>query len=121
MGVRAEVIVESRFGVFAADLPDRLVRGENVAAEALLGFSLEEVPFDIGTLAGSGAVEPATDPDEGAAVSYDTPYAARLHEHPEFNFSKDSNPGAKGKYLEDPALERKAELGAIMVAEVLRG
>ncbi len=31
-------------------------------------------------------------------VSYNTPYARRLHEHPEYRF----NEGRKGKYLEDP-------------------
>jgi len=39
-------------------------------------------------------------------VSYDTPYAARLHEHPEYNFQN----GRQGKYLEEPAMQNRAEL-----------
>lgn len=30
-----------------------------------------------------------------------TPYARRLYYHPEFNFSKDENPNAKGEWYED--------------------
>lgn len=70
------------------------------AAGNLFAESEKEVPHDIGTLQGSGNVSPAEiKGDEiSAEVGYDTPYAARLHEHPEFNFQK----GRKGKYLEDP-------------------
>lgn len=30
-----------------------------------------------------------------------TPYARRLYYHPEFNFQKDENPNAKGRWFED--------------------
>jgi hypothetical protein len=33
-------------------------------------------------------------------VGYHTPYAARLHEHPEYKFQK----GRKAKYLQDPLM-----------------
>ena len=63
------------------------------AAEELLRESNKMVPHDEGTLMRSGEV----DVKEGeATVSYDTPYAVRLHEHPEYNFQK----GRQGKYLE---------------------
>lgn len=62
----------------------------------ILRLSQSEVPHDVGTLQNSGHVEPH--PKSHALVGYNTPYAARLHEHPEYNFQK----GRKGKYLEDP-------------------
>lgn len=48
---------------------------------------------------------------------FDRPQAARLHEHPEYNFSKDSNPNAQGKYLEGAAIDNKTELGDIVRKE----
>lgn len=122
MGVRATVTM-SGLGFAAAgdDALVRLARGETLAAERLGVLALDRVPFDQGTLAGSQAVIPATDPTEGAAVTFDTPYAARLHEHPEYNFSTDSNPNAQGKYLEGAALDNRRELGEIIRQEVRRG
>jgi hypothetical protein len=117
VGVQANVTVQSNIRAVLGDAEDRLMRGENLAAERLLTLSSAEVPFEIGTLSGSGAVLNAPDAETGAAVTYDTPYAARLHEHPEYNFQG----GRKGKYLEDPALANKDELGAIISAEVRRG
>ena len=116
MSVRVEVEVNSRFKDIAAQVGADLTKGVNLAAERLLALSSEVVPFDIGTLSASGQVEAAQTPDEGSAVTYDTPYAARLHEHPEYNFQG----GRQGKYVEDPALQHKAELGAIIAAEVRR-
>lgn len=117
MGVQANVTVTSNFREVLADADERLMRGETMAAHRLLALSSIEVPFEVGTLDASGQVLPAEDAEQGAAVTYDTPYAARLHEHPEYNFQG----GRKGKYLEDPALHNKRELGDIIAAEVRRG
>lgn len=55
-----------------------------------------EVPHDKGSLQSSSQVE---DVDETESiVGFNTTYAARLHEHPEYQFQK----GRKGKFLEDP-------------------
>lgn len=51
------------------------------------------VPLELGRLRDSGRVEVA---DGEAVVSYDTDYAAILHEHPEFNFQN----GRQGKWLQ---------------------
>lgn len=85
------------------------------------------VPLDEGTLRGSGSVfvegvntytsqeyaeggtpDPATmhGKEHGqdmieCVVGFNTPYAAHLHEHPEYNFQEES---AGGKYLETPWL-----------------
>ena len=61
----------------------------------ILRLSQREVPHDEGTLQNSGTVEEV---NGDVIVGYHTPYAARLHEHPEYHFQK----GRKGKYLEDP-------------------
>ena len=101
-----------------AEISGALVDGLNLAAEFLLGESKKQVPFDVGSLSDTGQVLEAETPEEGSAVLYDTPYAARLHEHPEYNFDTSSNPGAKGKYLEDPALEHRDTLRAIIAQKV---
>lgn len=75
------------------------------AAEEVLRLSQLEVPHDEGTLQNSGAVEELTNGD--IVVGYHTQYAARLHEHPEYNFQK----GRKGKYLEDPIMNNADVLG----------
>jgi len=61
----------------------------------IIRLSTFEVPFDIGTLEGTGHIEPDGD---GYLVGYNTIYAAYLHEHPEFDFQD----GRAAKYLEDP-------------------
>lgn len=121
MGVRVEVTVTNNLDRHVADILAGLVRGETLAAERLTTLAVDRSPWDLGTLAESAAAVPATDPEEGAAVTFDTPYAVRLHEHPEYNFSTDSNPNAQGKYLENAAVENRKELGDIIRKEVRGG
>ncbi|WP_100811785.1 hypothetical protein [Microbacterium sp. BR1] len=120
MGVRAVVTMTNNLTRAGDEITADLVQGVNLALERLLTLAVDKSPWDQGTLAGTGAVEPATDPDEGGAVTFDTPYAARLHEHPEYNFSTDSNPNAQGKYLENAAVENKKELGDIIRKQAQR-
>lgn len=77
----------------------------------LLRLSQEQVPHDKGTLQDSGNVEEVLG---DVLVGYHTPYAARLHEHPEYNFQK----GRKGKYLTDP-LEKNEEVFKTRISEDL--
>jgi hypothetical protein len=72
-----------------------------MAGDELLRLSTSEVPHDTGYLQASGKVSKKS---LEAAVSYNTPYAVRVHEHPEFRFQG----GRKGKYLEDP-MKRNVE------------
>jgi hypothetical protein len=81
---------------------------EEMAANEVLRLSQMEVPHDEGTLQNSGTVEKV---DGDWTVGYHAPYAARLHEHPEYHFQK----GRKGKYLEDPILKNAAALGLAIV------
>ncbi|QPZ39701.1 hypothetical protein [Paramicrobacterium chengjingii] len=115
MGFRAEVTFTNNIGKIADDIDGRLRNGLAAAGERLLALSAQQVPFDIGTLSGSGSVStPLNAADPTVEVIYDTPYAARLHEHPEYNFQG----GRKGKYVEDPALAHKDELGDIIRKEI---
>lgn len=77
-----------------ADIGDEIIR--------LASF---EVPLDEGTLQNSGAVDQI---GKHHAAGYHTPYAARLHEHPEYHFQR----GRKGKYLTDPISRNQRALGA---------
>lgn len=95
-----------------ANLPNldkALKRGVN---KGLLDAGLEglrltqfEVPHDEGTLQNSGTVDVM--PNGDVVMGYHTPYAARLHEHPEYRFQK----GRKGKYISDPLERNQGPLG----------
>jgi len=97
---------------------DGIKRAVNEAAGDILNESGKQVPHDIGTLAGTGNVTPAKIDDKGnfieAEVGYNTPYALRLHEHPEYKFKK----GRKGKYLEDPVKARERLYKGDIEAEI---
>lgn len=88
------------------DIPKATKDGGRDVALEILRLSQFEVPHDEGTLQNSGAVEQV---DDGWIVGYHTPYAARLHEHPEYRFQA----GRKGKYLEDPVKNNAHALGVV--------
>lgn len=121
MGVRIQVTMSNRLAALADDIEARLIRGENLAAERGMALAVERSPWDEGNLAGAHSVVPATNSEEGAAVVVDAPQAARLHENPQYNFSKDANPNAQGKWVEEAMLENRKELGDIIRKEVLGG
>ena len=64
-------------------------------ANEVLRLSSLEVPLDTGNLMNSGHTEKSGDE---YLVGYNTVYAARLHENPQYSFKN----GRKGKYLESP-------------------
>lgn len=121
MAVRGNVSMTNNFGAITEQILDRLIVGENKAAERGVALSRELSPMQLGDLRGAHQVEPATDPVEGAQVVVDAPQARRLHEHPEYDFSTDANPNAQGKWVETAMLENKGELGAIIAKEVRGG
>ncbi|WP_347242883.1 hypothetical protein [Thermogutta sp.] len=65
------------------------------ASEHILEEANRTVPLDTGALMRSGRthVDPAS---LTAYISYNTPYAVRVHEHPEWHFQG----GRRGKWLE---------------------
>lgn len=77
------------------------------AAEFILQESNKIAPLDEGTLIRSGNVDSGEKNGKPAAsVYYDTPYAVRLHEHPEYNFQN----GREGKYLEKTLTRNRAKV-----------
>jgi len=65
-------------------------------------ISKNVIPFDTGTLQNeSTAIETRISRKGKVSVSSDTPYARRLYFHPEYNFRKDNNPDAKGRWFDD--------------------
>ncbi|MFD7508122.1 hypothetical protein ACFV5N_02060 [Streptomyces sp. NPDC059853] len=90
-------------------------RGLLVGAEHVLAESRRRVPIDEGTLERSGAASV----DEGtltAAVSYDTPYATRVHE----DLTARHAPGRQAKYLESVLPQASGTVRALIAAEVRR-
>jgi len=84
------------------------------AGDELLRLSALEVPHDTGHLQGTGKVSKKK---LEAAISYNTPYAVRLHEHPEFKFQK----GRKAKYLESPLKNNVGVFKSIISERIKQG
>lgn len=84
-----------------------LERGVKDALEVILQEANEKVPLDQSTLLRSGNTDyERTNEEVKGSVYYDTPYAVRLHEHPEYNFQR----GRQGKWLEDTVNQRGADI-----------
>ena len=75
---------------------EQAVKALDDVAEFVLEEANKTAPIDEGTLRRS-AVPSVDDENLVAAVSYDTPYATRLHEDPGISFS---DPSARHKWLE---------------------
>lgn len=60
------------------------------------------VPFATGNLQNESTFVDYSDSSKGkVSIVSSTPYARRLYFHPEYHFSKDENPNAKGKWYTD--------------------
>lgn len=90
-------------------------RGLLLAAEHVLTESQAVVPLDEGYLqsTGTASVDEST---LTAAVSYDGPYAARQHEELDWRHA----PGRQAKYLEGPLNAARAEVAALIAAQIRR-
>ncbi len=122
--------------------PAAIKRGMGKAGLVLMNDCLRQVPTvpkDEGTLRGSGSVfvdnkliktsadmgnggTPATAMSDAvkqgvsvATVGFNTPYAARLHEHPEFEFKE---PSAGGKFEEEPMNRNRMKYMQIVATEL---
>lgn len=90
-------------------------RGVALAAEHILGVSNDQVPIEEDTLMRSGTV--STDPGTfSAAVSYDTPYAARQHE----DMTLRHDAGRNAKYLEN-AMNSEVKVAAEIIRKTIAG
>lgn len=60
------------------------------------------MPRDTGNLQNESTFVDYSESASGkVTIVSNTPYARRLYFHPEYHFSKDENPNAKGKWYED--------------------
>lgn len=90
-------------------------RGVALAAEHILGESNKTAPIEESTLIRSGTV--STDPGKfTAAVSYDTPYAARQHE----DMTLRHDQGRSAKYLEN-AMNAEVTTAAEIIRKTIAG
>jgi hypothetical protein len=81
-----------------ARLSKQLVFSQAALDEQVLKDSNYFCPLQEGTLQASGVL--STKLGSGIVI-WDTPYAHRLYWHPEYNFSLDRNPNARGKWFEE--------------------
>jgi hypothetical protein len=90
------------------------LRAVRVGAEVLLWKSKNHVPHRKGMLENSGSVDSDnSNPNNPVASTfYDTPYAVKLHEHPEYKFKGKG----RGKWLQDA----KNEAGSVILAEMAK-
>lgn len=87
--------------------------GDEILRISINGFpGNPQVPHDQGILQSSATREPAG--EEAVYIGFNTEYAARLHEHPEYKFQKNR----KGKYLEDPIKDNINYLGRFFADKV---
>lgn len=96
MNPQAEIIeIEWAADQVIATTGDAAVAGLTTSIESLLTIANRTAPLDEGPLTESGTV--AIDPYTlEAAMGWDTPYAVRLHENPQYQFQG----GRRGKWAE---------------------
>lgn len=86
---------------------NRLIEAHSKALEMTTEAVLSDiktsavVPKETGDLEGKNSFVDLSEINNLIArVVFDTPYARRLYWHPEYNFRKDKNPNAQGKWME---------------------
>lgn len=85
-------------------LSQAAVKALELTAEALHTevVQAQVMPFETGNLQNESTFVDYSDSGRGkVTLVSSTPYARRLYFHPEYNFQKDENPNAKGKWFED--------------------
>ena len=91
-------------------------KGIHDALEHVLDESNAITPHDEGILEGTGTI--TLDPNKlKGVISYNTPYAIRLHEHPEYSFQR----GRKGKWLEITVKQEKKKVQAYLHNKIKQG
>ena len=85
---------------------NRLIEAHKKALEITTEVVLSDiktsavVPKDTGELERSSFIDLSEVNNMITRIVFDTPYARRLYWHPEYNFRKDKNPNAQGKWME---------------------
>ncbi len=97
------------------DVKEAAARGLAIAADHVYRVAANLAPIEEGTLARSGG--PSVDQGKlTAAISFDTPYAARQHE--ELHWRHDS--GKQAKFLES-AMNSEKDAVTQIIADTIRG
>lgn len=94
------------------DLGQAKINAVRASAHYLRGESIERTPLETGTLRNSAKV--SDNGDDEAAVSYNTPYAARQHE--ELGYAHPG--GGQAKFLESAALDNQRQLQQIAAEQI---
>ncbi|MFE4548280.1 hypothetical protein [Streptomyces sp. NPDC056785] len=97
------------------ELRQAAARGVFLAVEHVLGESNNVVPLDESPLMQSGTAS-VDEPSLTGMVSYDTPYAVAQHERLDYRHA----PGRTAKYLENSLNGARAEVLAIIAAQMRR-
>jgi len=87
--------------------PQAIKKLEEAAIKAL-PLTMDETKAELGRMAvvpretGNLEVDNSSTGAEGnkGYIRYNTPYARRLYYHPEYNFRKDKNPNAQGRWMD---------------------
>ncbi|MFJ7902375.1 hypothetical protein ACIQ6V_18095 [Streptomyces sp. NPDC096198] len=90
-------------------------RGLLLGAEHTLAAARQRVPINEGTLERSGSAS-VDERNLTAAVSFDTPYAVRVHE----DMNARHAPGRRAKYLESVLPEVAGDVQELIAAQVRR-
>lgn len=90
----------------APELKQKAKRAQFLLDSQVLKDSNFYAPQDTGTLIASGIT--ASPLGEGKVV-WNTPYARRLYYNPQYNFSKDKNPNARGLWFEAAKTAHKSQ------------
>lgn len=98
-----KVKVDYNFSGLVKNTKKRKDEARFALTEQVVKDSNYYVPRDTGELMVSSLI--ASDFEEGKAV-WDTPYARKLYWNPDFNFSKDVNPNARGMWFEEAKSNR---------------
>ncbi len=99
--------VKSRVKLNAArvkELTQAAVTAMNQTMEAIHTDVVQSqvMPRDTGHLQNESTFVDTSESSMGRTyLVSDTPYARRMYYHPEYHFSREENPNAKGKWLED--------------------
>ncbi len=91
--------VEWNGGVLAAAAQQAAKEVAMMTAETVKGESVNRAPLNLGTLRNSATV---TELEQGAEISFNTPYAVVMHESENYT---PKTPGTGPNYLRGPLLE----------------
>lgn len=98
------------------DITKKLKRNAEKAQKALAQHVLKDsnyyIPKDTGALETSGAIS-----STGKQVIWNTPYARRLYWNPQYNFSTDVNPNARGLWFEHAKQSKSGDWAKIVIQE----